>query len=385
MTSNKGYRCDIKKIMLSKIVKYHNDMNKVALAGFNEKELNLFFSLIYLMKDKKSTLITIPFSELKELSENEDRNKDRFIKSLHNINKKLASLSYQIESEELLCTFSLFNTFLINKKEKTLSVEVNSMFAYLLNDLIGNFTKFELENFVKLKSIYSKNLFKLLKQWESIKEKVFTMEEFKEVLAIPKSYRMSEIDKVILSAVRKDLPQFFSNLVIEKIKTGRIVTSIKFSWSKYKEEIEFQDDIVIRISRDLEKAFEKASHNRFIKPHIDDDIKIELLELFEDEKILIKGLYYAYKKINKEFKSITYLIRTIKTGAEEQTKKIKVTNNIIQTDRNISLKETKIRPEKEVLTKEEFEKKYQEFLKSQNVSHSEFIKKFYMQGFIIID
>lgn len=377
--------------MLSKIVKYHNDMNKVALAGFNEKELNLFFSLIYLTKDKKSTLITIPFSELKELSENEDRNKDRFIKSLHSINKKLASLSYQIESEELLCTFSLFNTFLINKKEKTLSVEVNSMFAYLLNDLIGNFTKFELENFVKLKSIYSKNLFKLLKQWESIKEKVFTMEEFKEVLAIPKSYRMSEIDKVILSAVRKDLPQFFPNLVIEKIKTGRIVTSIKFSWSKYKEEIEFQDDIVVRISRDLEKAFEKASHNRFIKPHIDDDIKIELLELFEDEKILIKGLYYAYKKINKEFKSITYLIRTIKTGAEEQTKKIKVTNDIIQPDRNISTKETKeeetkeIRPEKPVLTREEFEKKYQELLKNQNVSDNDIIKRFYMQGFTILD
>lgn len=379
--------------MLNKTVKYHNDMNKVALAGFNEKELNLFFSLIYLTKDKKSTLITIPFSELKELSENEDRNKDRFIKSLHNINKKLASLSYQIESEELLCTFSLFNTFLINKKEKTLSVEVNSMFAYLLNDLIGNFTKFELENFVKLKSIYSKNLFKLLKQWESIKEKVFTIEEFKEVLAIPKSYRMSEIDKVVLGAVRRDLPQFFPNLVIEKIKTGRIVTSIKFSWSKYKEKIEYQEDIIVKISRDLEKAFEKASHNRYIKPHIDDDIKIELLELFEDEKILIKGLYYAYKKINKEFKSITYLIRVIKTGAEEQTKKIKVTNNIIQTDRNVSLKEIKEeeikektnRPEKQVLTREEFEKKYQEFLKSQNVSHNEFIKKFYIQGFTIID
>lgn len=375
--------------MLSKIVKYHNDMNKVVLAGFNEKELNLFFSLLYLTKDKKSALLIIPFSELKELSENEDRNKDRFIRILHNINKKLASLNYQIETEELLCTFSLFNTFLINKKEKTLTVEVNSMFAYLLNDLIGNFTKFELESFVSLKSIYSKNLFKILKQWESVKEKAFEIEEFKKMLVIPKSYRMSEIDKVVLGAIRKDLPQFFPELKIEKIKTGRKISSIKFSWKKVKEDIEYQEDIIVKISRDLEKAFEKASHNLYIKPHIDDDIKIELLELFEDEKILIKGLYYAYKKINKEFKSITYLIRTIKTGAEEQTKKIKVTNNI----RNVSPKETKEeeikvetnKPEKQVLTKKEFEKKYQEFLKSQNVSHNEIIKKFYMQGFSIID
>lgn len=371
--------------MLSKIVKYHNDMNKVVLAGFNEKELNLFFSLLYLTKDKKSALLIIPFSELKELSENEDRNKDRFIRILHNINKKLASLNYQIETEELLCTFSLFNTFLINKKEKTLTVEVNSMFAYLLNDLIGNFTKFELESFVSLKSIYSKNLFKILKQWESVKEKAFEIEEFKKMLVIPKSYRMSEIDKVVLGAIRKDLPQFFPELKIEKIKTGRKISSIKFSWKKVKEDIEYQEDIIVKISDELEKAFEKASHNRFIKPFLNEDTKIELLELFEDEKILRKGLFFAYKTIQKEFKTLAYLIKTIKTGAEQQTKKIEVSDDITTLKEKKEEERKEIRPKKPVLTKEEFEKKYQELLKKENMTGNEIIKKFYMQGFIIKD
>ena len=136
---------------MNEIVKYHNDINKISFAGFNEKELNLFFSLIFLAKEKGTMELTIPFSDLKNLSNDLDRNKQRFIDNLNNVNKKLIALHHQIKVDDTTYTFSLFNVFGVNEKENVLTVEVNKIFSYMLNDLIGNFTKFELENFVNLK------------------------------------------------------------------------------------------------------------------------------------------------------------------------------------------------------------------------------------------
>ena len=166
------------------IVKYHNQMNEVNFNGYSEKELNMFFSLVFLAKEKGQTKLTIPFSELKELADG-DKNRDRFIKNLINVNKKLVKLNHQIEVNNIIHIFSLFNTFSIDKDNNELIVQVNEIFSYMLNDLIGNFTKFDLIEFVSLKSSYSKNTFKLLKQWETTRQKIFKIEEFRELLGVP--------------------------------------------------------------------------------------------------------------------------------------------------------------------------------------------------------
>lgn len=86
-----------------------------------------------------------------------DKNQNRFITNLRNINKKLIKLNHEIEIDNKIHIFSLFNVFTIDSKDKILSVQINEIFSYMLNDLIGNFTKFDLIEFVSLKNIYSKN------------------------------------------------------------------------------------------------------------------------------------------------------------------------------------------------------------------------------------
>ena len=73
-------------------------------------------------------------------------------------------------------------------------------------------------DFVTLKSGYSKNVFKLLKQWEQVGKYEITIEEFRRILDIPIKYRMSEIDKKVLTPVMEELPQHFLNLNLKKIK-----------------------------------------------------------------------------------------------------------------------------------------------------------------------
>ena len=377
---------------MNEIIKYHNDMNKISFTGFNEKELNLFFSLVFLAKEKGTNELTIPFSQLKMLSEDTDRNRDRFIRTLNNVNKKLIALHHQIKVDDITYTFSLFNVFGVNEKDNVLTVEVNKIFSYILNDLIGNFTKFELENFVSLKSTYSKNLFKVLKQWENKKKKEFSLDEFKALLGITGKYeKMSALDTYVLGQLRKELPEFFPNLKIEKIKTGRAVTSLKFTWGQKHQDINYVEDIEIEISQELKKAFEKASHNRFIQPFLTEDNKAELIEFFEDEKILIKGLLYAYKKIDKEFKRLSYLIKTITTGAEQQNKTIKIvkkdkTDITIEDIQNDNVRQTSFdeivpqpkaeeKPiEKIDISEDKFNDLYNQYLKENNIADNKFTR-----------
>lgn len=383
---------------MNELVKYNNDMNSVSFGGFKEKELDLFFSICFKAKELGTDKIEINFSELKKLSDYTNRNLDRFVKDLSSTYDKMLSLNITIKHSELSFTkFNLFNEYTVNVEDKTITIQIHEKFKYLLNNLLKDYTKFDLIDFVSLKSTYSKNLFKILKQWDNKKEKEFSMTEFREYLSIPNSYKVCDIDKNVLAPLRKDLPEFFPNLKIEKIKTGKTITSIKFTWGEKQQNIDYVEDIEIEVSEELQKAFEKAGHNRFIKPFLTDDNKAELIEYFEDEKILIKGLLYAYKKIDKDFKRLSYLIKTITTGAAEEKKVIKTkkktneevtlkdieNDNVIQTSfSDIKAEEKKV--ELKEISEEEFEKLYNQYLIDNNAENSPYIKKAFSMPYKII-
>lgn len=373
---------------MKEIVKYNNEMNKIALSGFNEKELNILFSLIVLAKDKGTSELNIPFSELKTLSNDDGKNRKRFINSMVNVNSKIIKLFYKIETDDAITMFTLFNKFKLDLKNDTLLVQINEDFSFLLNDLVGKFTKFELIDFVKLKSSYSKNMFKLLKQWESKKEKEFSLDELRDLLCVPTSYNNSKFNEKVLKPILTELPEFFPNFKMDKKRNGKKIIGYSFTWGKKYQDINYVEDLEIEISHELQKAFEKASHNRFIQPFLTQDNKAELVEFFEDEKILIKGLLYAYKKIDKEFKRLSYLIKTIKTGAEQQTKTIKVvkkdkTDITIEDIQNDNIRQTsfdEISPKENQSTKttiyeDEYEEKYAEYLKNNNAEDNFFMKQ----------
>ena len=63
--------------------------------------------------------------------------------------------------------------------------------------------------------------------------------------------------------------------------------------------INYVDDIKIEISQELQKAFEKASHNRFIQPFLTQDNKVGD-ENFKFENIPSEILIKTQRKIKKE-------------------------------------------------------------------------------------
>lgn len=313
---------------MSDIIKYHNDVNKLRLGKFTDRETDIFFSIMFKSMDTIGNVI-IEFNELKELIEGH-RSEQRLIDNVRKLNLKLKTLVNEVRDIDGNYTaFNLFGDITTKPKDRVIEIKIDDRFRNLINNLIGNFTKFDLKDLISLNSTYSKTLFRLLKQWESKKEREFPMDEFRELLAIPPKYRISEIDKFVLTPIMTELPQYFFNLKLEKIKTGRRVTSLKFTWNgKQKEAIDIKEAEVveIEISEQLNKAIEKAKKNRFIEKLLTLD-NIEILTQMFQENDLVKGLLWAYKEVKQDISTLNYLIKTIRTGAEQKEIKIKVKEN----------------------------------------------------------
>ncbi|MDY3050824.1 MAG: replication initiation protein [Parvimonas sp.] len=207
---------------MANIVKYKNRFNSLPLKDFNPSELNLLMALIERMKNLENKEILLTFSEIRDICNYTSNSNEKLAEDLYSTNKKLMRLDFVIEDEKTIKMFVLFPTFTINKSTQELKIAVNSDFMYVLNNFLGLFTEFELEEFISLKSGYAKECYRRLKQFKNTGYYTVFMEDFRKLMDIPDSYKMSEIDKRVLKPILKELSPIFPGLKIEKIKkTGR--------------------------------------------------------------------------------------------------------------------------------------------------------------------
>ena len=222
---------------MNKIVKFHNDLNNIKFSSFRAVEFDLFFAILYKLKDKQEEEIILTFEELKKLSEYKKTQNKYFIDSLIEINQNLLSikLNFKNYTEGLYIGATFFTYYEINEQEKTLSISVNRKLTYLINDLTKNFTQLELKKMSQMSSKYSKIIFRFLKQYDNTKNNTnfweIEINEFKELLNIPSSYLMANIDTRILKPALSELSPLFYNLKLIKKKRGRKIDRLRFEWN----------------------------------------------------------------------------------------------------------------------------------------------------------
>lgn len=218
--------------MTGETVVYQNALNLVPLRKFTSTEIDLFFAMCNKLKEKDCETLTLTFDELKELSAyNPDiRHMDKFVADLQHVYSKMLNINYTIRTENKITSFVLFYKYEIDLNEKTLQISTAPDLKHILNELTGNFTKFELKEMTQLKSTYSKNMFRILKQYKHTGYFKIGMEDFRERLDIPKSYRMSNINKTILTPIIKELGFIFKDLNINKISAKK---SRKIEWLEF--------------------------------------------------------------------------------------------------------------------------------------------------------
>lgn len=219
---------------MTNLVAYKDELNTVPLRNFNSKEMDLFFSICSKMRNKGLTNIIFDFENLRELSDYKYTAHDRFVKDIEGVYDKLLKLDMRIGTATEFTKFVLFTKYTVSAEKETVEIKINEEFKDILNNISGNFTKFELIEFTSLNSSYSKTAYRLLKQFRSTGYYIVKIDEFKRLFDIPKSYQMSDIDKRVFAPIAKELPHYFENLVVTKLlgkgKRKRHIDYIEFKF-----------------------------------------------------------------------------------------------------------------------------------------------------------
>lgn len=216
--------------MANEIVKYENRLNAIPFRKFNSRELNLFFSIASRIREQGTDEITLSFESLKELSQYKQHG-ERLITDLNKTYHKLLLLNAMTDDGVTVEAFVLFTDYKINRESQTVTIAVNNKFKSLFNNL-EHWTRFSLRQFSGLRSTYSKTMFRLLKQYRITGTRSFTMEEFRSLLDVPKSYQTDAIDRRILHPIKEELSPLFKGLGVRKLHKGRggKISGYCFSW-----------------------------------------------------------------------------------------------------------------------------------------------------------
>lgn len=252
--------------MANKIVKYHNDFNQLSLRNFTAQELDLLMALFVITKEQDTKKIVLTFEQIKGISKYKPTANSRFVNDLVRMNKKLAALNFTAVSEDnrYIDTFVLFNSFRIDKEKLTLTVAVNEQFKWVINSLTSNFTRFELDEFIKLKSQYAKAAYRFLKQFRGTGIAIIDILKFRELMDIPKSYQMRDITKYVLNPIQEELNPIFKELKVKKQTRGRggKVVGLEFF---FKIEGTKQKEIDYQKKRDDFIKNKKAERDKYIE------------------------------------------------------------------------------------------------------------------------
>ena len=310
------------------IVKYNNQFNQVALRNFSSQELDLLISISSKVREKGTEIIEFSFFELKKYINLKSKHSNvEFMKNIINVNRKLLALNFTFINGNVIEQFTLFNKFKVDGDTQILYVSVNEEFFFLLNQLTSNFTRFELKEFVTLKSSYAKEFYRRMKQFRSTGFWKCNIEEFRNLLDIPEKYRIVDIDKYVLKPVVKELGEKY-NLQIEKkygFNGGRgrsrvIGFEFRFSTDKNLETLE---------TKKIEKEVKPQKRYRIIE---------NIPKVEEKEKTLSEQIKEELEAEQEALNRSTTLLGAYIAGLKD------VTNNsiIIDSKRRINLRKEKI-------------------------------------------
>lgn len=358
---------NLKKIDTTDIVKFENTFDQfVKLKNYTSTELDMFFSILRKVKNQGTNVIEYDFKELRETIKYTSRDRKNFIIKLKNVNRKLLQSFITVPNEyDDEDDIGFFSKFSVRKSVEKLVVSVNKDFVDLLNNF-DQFTEFLLSNFISFRSKYSKLLYKTLMQFKSTGKLYIKMEDFREKLDIPKSYRLSEITEQVLEVAKKELSTVLENFEYKKIKKGRAVVRIDFTFKPIKN---FENPEVIEIIEDdnIENNNENA---------IEETERIEILIEILEEKIAAEE-----NKINrlteqiKEFKEKEY----IDAADESINKDIEnyLENNIVESNKKIMEYKKEIEDYKNQLNQEveDYNSLIEKILKEKNVYTKEVKEK----------
>lgn len=201
-------------------VAYHNDMYKVEIGNFGVWESNFLYAIFNIVKEQGDTIVHFNLEEIKALIGAPGIKNNEATKVVKKVWDKIKAANFWILLPYRDENHLLFRTFAINYHDKAktqlkdIEVQVNHPhFTYLLNNLSSNFTAFQLQKFLSIKTKYAKNLFRLIERFkDQVVEGYIHINIYKndfkgfcEFIGVATKYGVCYIDNKVLDPAIKEL------------------------------------------------------------------------------------------------------------------------------------------------------------------------------------
>ena len=178
------------------VVKHNALINATSKYKYETNELKLICTLISNIDNQKDKGFDIKYMNLRDLNFSE--------KDITNV-EYITNLCESIMSKPFKIGKGVFNWFsgLVYDNGVIEYAFDKRLKPYLL-ELKDNFTRYNISNILKLRSSYSIQIFELLSQYKTIGTRAITIDEFRKLLKIPKTYKNNDLKRLI-EGVQKDL------------------------------------------------------------------------------------------------------------------------------------------------------------------------------------
>lgn len=262
--------------MKTELVTKHYDLIN-ARYKLNPIEIKIVLTLISIIQQTDEDFFTyqIPLSSFDFLTKNKNHS------LLRTSCKSLMSKPLEIQVDEDWTIFNWFSSIKYSKKDNSIYCRFDKDLKPYLLQLKSNFKSYNLSYILNLSSFYSIRIYELLKQYEKVGFRVFSVSELCDLLNTPKSFNIfNNFKRKVLDISQRDLIQetdiYFT---YTPQKTGKKITHIKF---KIFSNIDTLDYFISQVRKKL--------------------INRELVEYSNGDILSVSELGYLYFKNKLEYK-----------------------------------------------------------------------------------
>ena len=233
----------------NKLVVKHNKL--IEFKGrMTTNELKLFSLIIADVREQQERQFEeyeIDISVLQETTK--DKNFYNYIKeiALRLEDKRIVIDRLNEDNKKYFNTIRLINKPRYTEGSKNLTVDLDRDLIPYIIDLKREFTRYQIENILRLNSSYAVRIYELLKQYEKIGKREIKINDLRSYLGIEKEEytRFDNFEARVLLPAKKETNKYTDIIIdYEKIKTGRRITSILFTVESKDQEKEIYIDFL---------------------------------------------------------------------------------------------------------------------------------------------
>ena len=227
---------------MDNIVKYHNDLNKLKFYLFGELEQNILMGVFLNARFHNTKEFILNADDIAKFLPQRNPSKQEIFNRVMSLRENLFKIDYthEIKLDNGLIELSFYNIFSVftlvytteNREFEYLKIKISDDFSYLIHNITKFMTQFELEEFLFLNGKYAKALYIHLKQFRTTGIWRVKWDDFKEILGIPSSYKICDIDKRILNPCVEQLSSPLNLFELHENKTKK-ATRTPFKNLKY--------------------------------------------------------------------------------------------------------------------------------------------------------